>query len=134
MNYYKYIFALFLSLANIRVDAQTEEEKPSWIEVHGYVNHVQNTNFIQKIDSNASTNLIHNRLNFKFNIAPKISSRLEIRNRIFYGEQIEQTPNFGDLINQDNGYFDLSHLWVNEKSFVAQSLIDRMLLQYSDEK
>ena len=134
MNYYKYIFALFLSLANIRVDAQTEEEKPSWIEVHGYVNHVQNTNFIQKIDSNASTNLIHNRLNFKFNIAPKISSRLEIRNRIFYGEQIKQTPNFGDIINQDNGYFDLSHLWVNEKSFVAQSTIDRMLVHYSDEK
>jgi hypothetical protein len=134
VNYYKYIFALFLSFANIGVDAQTDDTKPSWIELHGYIKYIQNTTFVQKIDSNASTNLIHNRLNFKFNIAPKFSGRLEVRNRIFYGEQIEQTPNFGDLINQDNGYFHLSHLWVNEDSFVAQSLIDRMLLQYSDEK
>lgn len=134
MNYTKYIFKLFLSFVSILIDAQTDDSKPSWIELQGYIKYIQNTTFVQKIDSNATTNLIHNRLNFKFNIANKFSARLEIRNRIFYGEQIEQTPNFGDLINQDNGYFDLSHLWVNEESFVAQSTIDRMLLQYSDEK
>jgi hypothetical protein len=134
VNYTKYIFTLFLSFVSILIDAQTDDSKPSWIELKGYIKYIQNTTFVQKIDSNATTNLIHNRLNFKFNIANKFSARLEIRNRIFYGEQIEQTPNFGDLINQDNGYFDLSHLWVNEESFVAQSTIDRMLLQYSDEK
>ena len=134
MNYIKYIFTFFLSFVSIIINAQTDDSKPSWIELKGYIKYIQNTTFVQKIDSNATTNLIHNRLNFKFNIANKFSARLEIRNRIFYGEQIEQTPNFGDLINQDNGYFDLSHLWVNEESFVAQSTIDRMLLQYSDEK
>jgi hypothetical protein len=134
VNYTKYIFILFLSFSSILINAQTNDSKPSWVELQGYIKYIQNTTFVQKIDSNASTNLIHNRLNFKFNIAPKFSGRLEVRNRIFYGEQIEQTPNFGDLINQDNGYFDLSHLWVNEDSFVAQSTIDRMLMQYSDEK
>ncbi len=134
MNYTKYIFTLFLSFVSILIDAQTDDSKPSWIELQGYIKYIQNTTFVQKIDSNASANLIHNRLNFKFNIANKFSARLEVRNRIFYGEQIEQTPNFGDLINQDNGFFDLSHLWVNEDSFVAQSTIDRILLQYSDEK
>jgi len=134
VNYTKYIFTLFLSFLSIIINAQTDDSKPSWIELKGYIKYIQNTTFVQKIDSNASTNLIHNRLNFKFNIASKFSARLEVRNRIFYGEQIEQTPNFGDLINQDNGFFDLSHLWVNEESFVAQSTIDRMLLQYSDEK
>ena len=134
MKFCKYIFTLFLSLISILIDAQTDDSKPSWIQLQGYIKYIQNTTFVQKIDSNASTNLIHNRLNFKFNIASKLSARLEIRNRIFYGEQIEQTPNFGDLINQDNGFFDLSHLWINEESFVAQSTIDRMLLQYSDEK
>lgn len=134
MKFCKYIFTLFFSFTSILINAQTDDSKPSWIQLQGYIKYIQNTTFVQKIDSNASTNLIHNRLNFKFNIAPKLSARLEIRNRIFYGEQIEQTPNFGDLINQDNGFFDLSHLWVNEESFVAQSTIDRMLLQYSDEK
>jgi hypothetical protein len=134
LKFYKYIEIVFLIFISATIDAQTDDTKPSWIELHGYIKYIQNTTFVQEIDSNASTNLIHNRLNFKFNIAPKITSRLEIRNRIFYGEQIEQTPNFGDLINQDSGYFDLSHLWVNEDSFVAQSTIDRMLVQYYDEK
>ena len=134
MKYFKYIFTLVLSFASITINAQTDDSKPSRIELQGYIKYIQNTTFVQKIDSNATTNLIHNRLNFKFNIDPKFSARLEIRNRIFYGEQIEQTPNFGNLINHDIGFFDLSHLWVNEESFVAQSTIDRMLLQYSDEK
>lgn len=134
MKFFKYIFVYILSSFSFAVIAQTDDSKPSWIELQGYIKYIQNTTFVQNIDSNATTNLIHNRLNFKFNIANKFSARLEIRNRIFYGEQIEQTPNFGDLINQDNGFLDLSHLWVNEESFVAQSTIDRMLIQYSDEK
>jgi hypothetical protein len=104
------------------------------MELNGYIKDLQSTYFIQKIDSNASMNLIHNRLNFKFTISPKISARLEIRNRIFYGEQLKMIPDFGKTINQYNGVFNLSHLWINEKSFVAHSVIDRMLLQYADEK
>jgi hypothetical protein len=134
LKFFKYIFVFFLSLFGFAVIAQTDDSKPSWIELQGYIKYIQNTTFVQKIDSNATTNLIHNRLNFKFNFTPKLTGRLEVRNRIFYGEQIEQTPNFGDLINQDNGFFNLSHLWINKESFVAQSTIDRMLLQYSDKK
>ena len=59
---------------------------------------------------------------------------MEIRNRIFIGELIQQYPNFGKTINQYEGIFDLSYLWIDEESVVAQSVIDRLLLQYSDEK
>lgn len=111
---------------------QNQEQKTPWLEVSGYIKDIQSTNFTQKIDSNSSANLIHSRLNFKFNIEPKFSGRLEIRNRIFYGEQIKQTPDFGKSINQYNELFKLSHLWINEKSIVAHSVIDRFLVQYSD--
>lgn len=114
--------------------AQTEGAKQPWVALNGYVKNMQSTYFIRKIDSNASVNLIHNRLNFKFNISSKISGRLEIRNRIFYGEQIKQIADFGKRINQYDGLLSLSHLWINKKSFVAHSVIDRMLLQYADEK
>ena len=113
---------------------QNQEEKQPWMELHGYVKNLQSTNFIQKIDSNASATIIHNRFNFKFNISSKFSGRLELRNRIFYGEQIKRTPQFGENINQDKGLFSLSHLWINDESFVAQSVIDRIQIQYSDEK
>lgn len=134
MKFYYYIFTTILYFICTTVAAQTDTTKTQWIELNGYIKDVQNTYFIQKIDSNASMNLIHNRLNFKFNISPKISGRLEIRNRIFYGEQIKLIPNFGKTINQYNGLLKLSHLWIAEKSFVAHSVIDRMLIQYGDEK
>ena len=134
MKLYKSILTYILCFICTTIFAQTDSTKTPWIELNGYIKDLQSTYFIQKIDSNASMNLIHNRLNFKFTISPKISGRLEIRNRIFYGEQVKLIPDFGKTINQYNGILNLSHLWINEKSFVAHSVIDRMLLQYSDEK
>jgi hypothetical protein len=134
VKFYNYIFTGILYFICTTVVAQADSTKTPWIELNGYIKDIQSTYFIQKIDSNASMNLIHNRLNFKFTISPKISGRLEIRNRIFYGEQIKLIPDFGKTINQYNGLFNLSHLWIDEKSFVAHSVIDRMLIQYGDEK
>jgi hypothetical protein len=116
------------------VIAQVEEKKTPIVSLNGYVKNMQSTYFIQKIDSNASANLIHNRLNLKVAIASKWSSRLEVRNRVFYGEQIKLIPNFVEFINQYDGLFTLSHLWINEKSFVVHSVIDRFLVHYSDAK
>jgi len=109
-------------------------QKSKWLEFHGYIKDLQSVSFGGAGDSLTSSNLIHNRLNFKFNISPGISGRLEIRNRIFYGEQIAQIPEFGKIINQYPGYFNLSKLWVDDSNFVVQSVIDRMLLQYSTDK
>lgn len=134
MKFYKPIFTIILYFICTTILAQMDRTKTPWLELNGYIKDVQSTYFIQKIDSNASMNLIHNRLNFKFNISPKISGRLEIRNRIFYGEQLKLIPDFGKTINQYNGLLNLSHLWINEKSFVAHSVIDRLLLQYADQK
>ncbi|MFM2370239.1 MAG: hypothetical protein RL619_2565 [Bacteroidota bacterium] len=134
MKFYKPIFTVILYFICTTILAQMDRTKTPWLELNGYIKDVQSTYFIQKIDSNASMNLIHNRLNFKFNISPKISGRLEIRNRIFYGEQLKLIPDFGKTINQYNDLLNLSHLWINEKSFVAHSVIDRLLLQYADQK
>lgn len=133
MRFTSFLSLLFLFLPMV-ILGQENDSIPSKLEVNGYVKGMQNTLFIKEIDSNASANLIHNRLNFKYTFNSKWSSRLEIRNRIFYGEQIKMTPNFGKSINQYNGLFNLSHLWINEKSFVAHSVIDRFLVNYSDEQ
>ena len=127
-----FIVYLFIYCFSTTVNAQSNEIKPSWVSLNGYVKNIQITSFIQKIDSNASANYFHNRLNFKFTLAPKWSGRLEIRNRIIYGEQVKETTNFGNTINQYDGLFELSHLWINEKSFIFHSVIDRILVNYSD--
>ena len=134
MKWIKTILLLSLLFPVHKSFSQEEEIKQPKIEFHGYLKDLQGISFKDRIDSLTSVNLLHNRLNFKFNFSSKISARLEIRNRIFWGDQLKQFPDFGKTINQYNGFADLSHLWVNKPTFVAQSVVDRLLLQYQSDK
>lgn len=118
----------------MNVVGQTVDSIPPKLELNGYIKDMISTYIINENNTIATGNLIHNRLNFKYTFSPKWSSRLEMRNRIFYGEQVKLIPNFGEIINQYNGLVSLSHLWSNEENFIAQSVIDRILLKYADEK
>lgn len=134
MKFNNRIILTFFNFITIVGFAQTDGSIPAVVELNGYIKNVNNTYFSSKMDTNTNINLIHNRLNFKFNISKKITGKLEIRNRIFYGEQVKMIPYFGSIINQYNGYFNLSHIWFNKDLVVAQSVIDRLLIQYTDEK
>lgn len=135
MSYIKPILSLLLfSFSSFILFAQEEETKPKKIELNGYIKDLQSVYFVNRIDSLTSVNLLHNRLNFKINLSKHLSSRIEIRNRIFYGDQLKQIPEFGTIINQYNGFFNFSKLWVNKKTLVVHSVIDRMLIQYSTDK
>lgn len=135
MNFIHYISVLgFLSISTSLLSQQQKADKMKWIELHGYIRDMQNSYFIDNIDSLSSSNLIHNRLNFKFTLSPKLTGRLEIRNRIFYGDQVKQIPEFGKYINQYEGFINLSKLWVSEYSLVIHSVVDRFQLQYAGEK
>ena len=113
---------------------EVKSEKKNIFEFSGYLKDLQSVLFIEKVDSNFSTNLIHNRLNLKINCSNRLNVRFELRNRIFYGEQIKLTPGFGKLIDQNNNVYKLSYLWVDEKSFVIHSVIDRFMVRYTLKK
>src|SRR5512139_2090718 len=134
MKWIKTILLLPLLLIVKNSFSQEEEIKLPKIEFHGYLKDLQGISFKDRIDSLNSVNLLHNRLNFKFNFSPRVSARLEIRNRIFWGDQLNQISNFGKVINQYNGFVHLSHLWINKPTFVAQSVVDRLLVQYQTDK
>mgnify|MGYP003561756130 CR=1 FL=1 len=59
---------IFFLLFPVLLKAQEEETKSKWMELHGYVKNLQSVNFVDRVDSLTSANLLHNRLNFKFNI------------------------------------------------------------------
>ena len=70
-------------------------------------------------------NLIHNRINIRGYIKDNFSIGIELRNRILFDEGV---------FNSDNGYFDLSHYFVNQPKFKIHSMIDRMWLKYQSDK
>ena len=127
------VFLIFIILfySNLLFSQKSERK---FLELNGYLKYLNNTFFIEELDSNFSSNLVHNRVNLKFNFTQNLNLRLEVRNRIFYGEQIKMIPNFGKIIDQNLNVLKLSHLWVNEESFVFHSVIDRMQIRYSLDK
>jgi len=72
-----------------------------------------------------TNHLIHNRLNIRGYIQENFSIGLELRNRILFDEA---------AFNTDDGYFDLSHYFINNSKFKLHSMIDRMWLKYQKEK
>lgn len=103
------------------------------VQFNGYLKDLQYADFTT-LDSIPTFNYIHNRLNFKFYPCNTITGALEIRNRIYYGQVIQQSPGFGMLIDQDDGYVKLSKLLVNEKALVASTMIDRLWVDWSYKK
>lgn len=126
-------FFIALTFAGIG-SAQEEENKVPPVEIKGYIKDLQGMNFTNNLDSLSSINILHNRINLKVNASIKLSARIEIRNRLFWGDQVNQIQSFSKLISRYNGLVDLSHIWIDKRNFVMHTVIDRLLLQYQSEK
>lgn len=109
-------------------------EKEPWLQFSGFLEDLPSVTFKSWSDSVYAGNLIHNRLNFHATIKDRLTARMEIRNRIFAGTQIQQVPSFGKMIDAYPGYWDMSKVWVDQEGLVVHSVIDRLLLQYATNK
>ena len=103
------------------------------IEINGYVKDLQSLNFKRNSDQVIDGNMIHNRINLKYQQAVGWSGALEIRNRIFWGELLQQTPGFPNALKDPNDFLDLSILWLDRPDFIMHTNIERLWLQYSTE-
>ena len=127
----KIFWLIDFTLLTIPVLAQDDTIKEQRFFLSGYIKDLQSISYFDGANSSTSSNLIHNRLNFRANISSVLSTRLEVRNRIYFGEQITQIPDFAEYINQYNGYINLSRIWVNDQSLVVHSVIDRAVIHYT---
>jgi len=102
--------------------------------VRGYVKEMPSLNFLHREREGLSlVNLMHNRLNLKYTPSEHLECRFEIRNRIFLGDINAAGLDFGQLMSDDPGLFDLGFLWVDNSSMVMTTAIDRMLVRYNND-
>ena len=103
------------------------QEKETEFTLGGYINYLPS--YLEFERSNEidfqKNQLIHNRLNIRGYIKDNFSIGLELRNRVLFDE---------GRFNDDDGYFDLSHYFVNDSKFKIHSMIDRIWLKYQKEK
>jgi hypothetical protein len=117
-----------ISLSNF---AQDDTPKQRNWTLNGYVKYMQTISF-QEIDKDWVTdNVLHNRLNFNWNINSSFTFNAQMRNRIFYGETVTSFPQYPEIVNQETGYFDLAFIVFEGKSIFMQSTFDRFYLDYN---
>ncbi len=76
-------------------------------------------------------NTVHNRLNMKWYISQQFTAVFEMRNRIISGSMIRNYPEYKQFIDKDYGYLNLSFVPVDNESWIVNSMIDRVYLDWT---
>lgn len=134
MKTYRLVFCIFCLSLFFLQEGHSQDMKLKSFQLKGYVKYLQTVYFAEHKKDPITNNLIHNRLNLKWNFSKHFLLRIEMRNRLFYGEQVKLIPDFGRYILEDNENSELSWLLINEKSFVFTTSFDRVLVNYMSEK
>jgi hypothetical protein len=127
-------FTLFIMIGwtaqVVAQDYDSTEVKRKKLEVRGYVKDLQSLTFSNNFDSLVTGNLIHNRVNVRWNPTDRITGAIEFRNRLFWGEEVRLTPNFSSNLTNNNEAVNVSVIWFETESMVLQTNIDRFWMEY----
>ena len=114
--------------------SQETEELKSKFEINGYVKNLESISFDKTLKNNISNNLFHNRINSKWRPSKKITVVSEIRNRLFWGEEVKLTPDFTEKLRNDNEFINLQKVWIRNNSLVLHTNIERLNFEYNETK
>lgn len=130
----KLLFFTIALLIQLNLSAQYSGEPENKFRFSGYIKNMPSVQFSENFDDALFNNLLHNRLNFEWNLNNSITVSLETRNRLFAGETYKRYPILADLLENDHGYADLSKVWVSGKGWALHSIIDRLYLDWKKGK
>lgn len=102
--------------------------------VNGYLKYLEQLSYTTDITKLRTLDLIHNRLNFKYEPDDHWTFKLEFRNRIYYGDEVAEYPGFAALETGGEGAVNLSENWVNRNSMLFNTTIDRANAEYVNGK
>jgi hypothetical protein len=100
------------------------------LTVDGYVKFLQTVLYQDFKEDWLTDNLIHNRINIHYYPSSKFNGTVEFRNRFFYGDFVKSIPDYKDMVVKDNGFVDLSFNWSEGKSYLFNTTIDRIYVDY----
>ncbi len=109
------------------------------ITVAGYVKELymlySPENPIPGIDQDyLTTHVIHNRLNLKWYASSKLTTVVEMRNRLMFGNLVNEFPGYQSIVDVDKGFVDLSWISAQSNNWFLHSMIDRAYLDYTSGK
>ncbi|MBK9636802.1 MAG: hypothetical protein IPO63_02955 [Bacteroidetes bacterium] len=88
--------------------------------------------FDKNLRNSISNNLLHHRLNVKWKPTSKLTTTGEFRTRLFWGEEVNSIPEFAMQLRNDNEKVNLQKAWIQNKSLVLHSNIERLNIEYRE--
>lgn len=73
---------------------------------------------------------VHNRFNFEYRKGEHWRARVGMRNRLFWGYQVENLPQFQSSIEADPGLLDMSFIWFETDGMFLHTVFDRAYIEY----
>ncbi len=134
-GYKKVVLLFFLFVSTLNLFAQEENKEPKFA-FKGYLKNMSSFNSIG--DSLWYENLTHNRLNFAYYPNKNLAVYMEIRNRLYAGDFVKNLtgnkaqgiPSYGDIINANNDFFNLSANLVDNGSVILNVMVDRAFVEW----
>jgi hypothetical protein len=127
---YGFMAALAFFMLVTDMDGQNERA----FTVKGYVNTLQSVTFDSLDGTFINDNIIHNRLNFRWYATGNLTFAAEMRNRLFTGDMVRMGAVFADQAGADQGLLDMSWNVASEQSFLINTTIDRLWMDYHTNK
>ncbi|MBL7842916.1 MAG: hypothetical protein KF846_10125 [Cyclobacteriaceae bacterium] len=100
----------------------------------GYIKDMQTLNFSGDFNDLITGNLIHNRLNFRYQPTKKITAGVEMRNRLFWGEEVRLVPDFSSGLPYSSEWANLAITWFETESMLLYTNIDRLWVEYATDQ
>jgi hypothetical protein len=113
-----------LFLTSAVVDEAYSQFNPP-LRLHGYIKEMPSIQFDKDFSNLTFGNLIHNRLNFRWDISSSMDIIIEGRNRLFYNENFKDFPQLKDIFEYDDGLVDMSWVWLSDGAWLGHTMIDR---------
>ncbi len=124
---------IFLSLILFLLTAFTSAAEPHQqdkLRLRGYIKLMPGLQLDKDFSDPAFNQLLHHRLNVRWDITDNVDLRIEGRNRLMYNELFDGVPGLKELFEQDAGLVDMSWVWLADGSWIGHSEVDRLYLSW----
>jgi len=129
-GYKKAVLGILLTVISFNLIAQEEYKEPKFT-IRGYLKNMSTLSWSPYLaDTLWYDNLTHNRLNFAYYPTDEFSVFIEMRNRLFVGSSVKNFPNYEELIDSNNDFFNLSYNLIDTESMVLNVMLDRVYVQW----
>ncbi len=116
----------FLLMAGLN----THAFDPGDLRMRGYIKAMPALNLDKDFGDPAFSHMLHNRLNFRWDMASNFDLRVEGRNRLMYNKLFADIPEVKDIFGHDDGLIDMSWVWLSGDSWIGHSEIDRLYVSW----